>query len=169
KCVIVCSAGNDATDRPTFPAALWKGGDPALNLQEEDQLARHLAVGALNPQNTSVALYSNVGSWVTHFAPGTSVVSVFPSLEGGVQSGSKNDRYERRRQSLDPDDHTGGFAIWSGTSFASPFVAAMIARELTAPLMLGKLPKAGPDDPVVRALAAVTKIDKSRKDGKPPQ
>jgi subtilisin family serine protease len=159
----VCSAGNDATDRPTFPAALWKGGDPALKLREPAGLQRHLAVGALNPQNTSVALYSNIGDWVTTYAPGTSVVSVFPHLEGGVQSGSKNDRMKRYRQSLDPDDFTGGFAIWSGTSFASPFVAAMIAKELGDSLMTGSRLARGSGSPVEKALTKITAMDKSRK------
>ena len=137
-CVVVCSAGNDATDRPTFPAALHEKADAELNLGADARLAPHHAVGALNPQRTSVALFSNIGHWVTCFAPGTSVVSIFPDLRGGVQPGSKADLYERRRQSLDPDDYSGGFAIWSGTSFAAPYVAATIAKKRGALLMEGK-------------------------------
>ena len=88
-CVIVCSAGNDATDRPTFPAALWTWNDPELQLVEPEGLAEHISVGALNPNNASVALYSNVGDWVRAYAPGTSVLSTIPPLQGGVQAGSR--------------------------------------------------------------------------------
>ena len=63
RCAIVCSAGNDATDRPTFPAALWKGGD-ASSTSRTQTTHRTSSVGALNP-NGSVALFSNVGTWVT--------------------------------------------------------------------------------------------------------
>ncbi len=36
-----------------------------------------------------------------------------------------------RRTSPDPDDLTSGFAVWAGTSFATPVIAGMIARHLT--------------------------------------
>ena len=97
--------------------------------------ADHISVGALNPARTSVALYSNTGPWVRVFAPGTSVLSAFPLLSGATQPGTRLDTADRYRQSLDPDDHSGGYAIWSGTSFAAPFVSGMIARELAPALM----------------------------------
>ena len=39
-----------------------------------------------------------------------------------------------RRETIDPDDFTGGFALWSGTSFAAPYVAARLAHALVEPL-----------------------------------
>jgi len=35
-----------------------------------------------------------------------------------------------RRQGLDADDYASGFAVWSGTSFAAPAVAATLAVAL---------------------------------------
>jgi hypothetical protein len=34
------------------------------------------------------------------------------------------------REALDPDDFSGGFAAWSGTSFAAPALAAWVLRAL---------------------------------------
>lgn len=149
-CAVVCSAGNDATDRPAFPAALyhWDGYD--FKAPDSRSAAPHLAVGARNPNGT-VALYSNIGAWVSTYAPGTSVISTFPPFNGGRQPGVRDDRGELRRESIDPDDFTGpeqpglrdevgtGFALWSGTSFAAPYVAAQLAAEITEPLMSGGL------------------------------
>ena len=92
-------------------------------------------MGALNPNGRSVALYSNIGNWVRRFAPGTSVLSTTPPLRGGLQAASRADLYGRRRMTIDADDFTGGFAIWSGTSFAAPYVAGLIAQQIAATLM----------------------------------
>lgn len=117
--VVVCSAGNEATDRPTFPAALPNSG------------TRHVSVGALNPANHSVALFSNIGRWVDVYAPGVSVVSTVPVVfNGGVQAGTSDPKYGRRRETLDVDDFREGFGVWSGTSFAAPVVAAQIAARI---------------------------------------
>ena len=134
--VVVCSAGNDATDRPTFPAALWEGSDPALGLGPEPAgLAAHLSVGALNPNRRSVALYSNIGAWVRLYAPGTSVLSTIPtSFEGGIAAPARDDLFGLERTMIDPDDFLGGFAIWSGTSFAAPYVSGLIAQGMAAEL-----------------------------------
>ena len=142
-CVVVCSAGNDSTDRPAFPAALWNWPGAGFTLEEPKDAAPHVSVGALNPSRVSVALFSNIGPWVTTYAPGTSVLSCSPPFEGGVQAGSRNDRASRRRESLNPDQFgqwsnskmVGGFAIWSGTSFAAPFISGRIAAKLGETLM----------------------------------
>jgi subtilisin family serine protease len=34
------------------------------------------------------------------------------------------------RSTIDPDDFSGGFGIWSGTSFAAPILAGEIAQAL---------------------------------------
>ncbi len=137
-CAVVCSAGNDATDRPTFPAALWKWSNAEFTAPDPKSAAPHLAVGALNPNGT-VALFSNIGRWVTTYAPGASILSTYPHFDGGMQADVRNDRDGRTRETIDPDDFRGGFALWSGTSFAAPYVAGMLAGELAAPLMSGQL------------------------------
>ncbi len=146
-CAIVCSAGNDATDRPTFPAALWDWREPAKlwKWREPDfvvpdprSAAPHVAVGALNPNGT-VALFSNIGPWVSMYAPGAAVMSTFPPFDGGLQPTVRDDRGLLSRETIDPDDFAGGFGVWSGTSFAAPYVAARIAAELAPQLMSGKL------------------------------
>ena len=151
-CVVVASAGNDATDRPSFPASLWPwpGAD---NLIKPDTFAPHVSVGALNPGGNTTALFSNVGPWVRTFAVGASVVSTSPAFETGLQAISHRDVDGRRREVEDPDDYRSGFAVWSGTSFAAPLVAGGIACEL-GKAMLGarRLAKGGPD-----GLAAATK------------
>jgi len=117
--VVVCSAGNEATDRPTYPAALPNTGE------------RHLSVGALNPADHSVALFSNIGDWVDIYAPGVSLVSTVPvDFDGGVQAGTRDDKNGRRRETLDADDFRGGYGVWSGTSFAAPVVAGRIAAQI---------------------------------------
>lgn len=155
-CAVVCSAGNDATDRPSFPAALWNWG-PELVVPESRSAAPHVSVGALNPNGT-VALFSNIGPWVKTYAPGAAVVSCFPALNGGLQAEARNDRDDLRRETIDPDDFTGGFAAWSGTSFAAPYVAGMLSAKVAAALMSGK---AGDDkDRVAGMRRAWTAVEK---------
>ncbi len=125
----MCSAGNEATDRPTFPAALWNWEGSDFVVDEPADAAPHVAVGALNP-NGSVALFSNIGAWVHTYAPGAAVLSTSPPFNGGVQAGTRSDRLGMRRETIDPDDFTGGFALWSGTSFAAPYVAGRLAQSL---------------------------------------
>ena len=137
-CAVVCSAGNDATDRPSFPAALWPWPGADFHVEEPANAAPHVSVGAMNP-NHSIALFSNIGRWVKTWAPGVSVLSTSPPFRGGAQAGSRNDRGTLRRESLDPDDYSAGFALWSGTSFAAPLVAGRLACEMAGPLMSGEL------------------------------
>jgi subtilisin family serine protease len=135
-CVVVTSAGNDATARPAFPAALWPWpGAPATI--PTDAFPKLISVGALDPGGHSTALFSNVGPWVRTFAVGASVVSTSPAFDTGLQATARHDYGTRRREAEDPDDYRGGFAVWSGTSFAAPLVAGRVAAVLTSGLMAG--------------------------------
>jgi serine protease len=40
----------------------------------------------------------------------------------------------RMRETIDPDDFSGGFGLWSGTSFAAPIAAGELAAALVGKL-----------------------------------
>ena len=74
-----------------------------------------VAVGGLGPSGK--AWFTNYGSWVDACAPAVDVVSTF---------------FDRFTEMIDgnPHRHYDGWARWSGTSFAAPKVAALIAQEM---------------------------------------
>ena len=79
-------------------------------------------------------------------------MSTSPAFVGGTQAVTRADVDGLRRETIDPDDYRGGFAIWSGTSFAAPYVAARIAAQL------GAVPVGGVSPAVAaKAVAAVLK------------
>lgn len=101
--VIVASAGNDGSCRPTYPAAL-----PGV-----------VSVGALGPDGP--APFSNYGPWVRACAPGVGLISsFFRQFNGPLSPGASGQ---------DPDLFQS-WARWSGTSFSGPVVAAALAREM---------------------------------------
>jgi len=114
---LVAPAGNDGSDELVYPAAFttWPKGSTAPTD----------SVGARNPDGKTKAYYSNFGNWVTCWEVGTSLVSTFPGINGArapeLTSGD--------RRSTDPDDFTGGFARWSGTSFAAAVHAGKLAQQ----------------------------------------
>jgi hypothetical protein len=101
--VVVASAGNDATCRPTYPAAL-RGV---------------VGVGAIGPHGP--APFTNYGPWVRACAPGVDIVSWFFTEYDGLDTASTG--------APDPDRFRS-WARWSGTSFAAPMVVAALAREM---------------------------------------
>jgi hypothetical protein len=103
--VVVASAGNDGTCRPTIPASL-----PGV-----------VSVGAVGPAGP--APFSNYGAWVRACAPGVDLVSTFFAGWNGDAISVDGDG--------DPDDYSG-WACWSGTSFAAPVVVGALAREMAA-------------------------------------
>ncbi len=137
--LVVVSAGNDGTRAPVFPAA-WAPvvevvGDrvrPANPDDLTDEYPPLLVVGAGNPNGT-LADFSNDGPWVTTARPGVEVLSTMPvSYDGPAVPQTR--RADGEQEALDADDFTGGFALWSGTSFAAP----VLAGELAAALLQGR-------------------------------
>ena len=67
------------------------------------------------------------------------------------------------RSSIDMDDYAGGFASWSGTSFAAPVLAGELAQNL---LEQNRLDDPDPKVAVTAAWIAVTELVKL---DRPPQ
>jgi subtilisin family serine protease len=127
--LVVAAAGNDATTRPFLPAAFGRGtgsatGDPLLS-----------AIGARNAAGLTTAAFSNWGEWVSRWAPGNALVSTVPAdWEGAAGPGLAHPDPlglgPWMRTAPDPDDLRSGFAVWAGTSFATPVVAGLLAQAL---------------------------------------
>jgi serine protease len=132
--VVVASAGNDSTSRPMFPAAFAPWRNQLNPFTTGSGPVPVVSVAALNPNGQDDALFSNAGPWVRAWGEGASVMSTMPPFEGGLEPVARSHYYERDRASIDPDDFRGGFAVWSGTSFAAPVIAGRIAQQLLAGL-----------------------------------
>lgn len=155
--VVIASAGNFASRRKLYPAAFALKPVPAG--------VPVISVGALNVNGTK-AMFSNDGDWVTAWAPGAHVVSTYPVDIDASRAPEIRIPVNRKpasdwppgREALDPDDFSAGFAIWSGTSFAAPYAAALVARSLMAGAELAggglRLDRPGTAEKLRRAEAA---------------
>ena len=118
--LIVAAAGNDSTTYPFFPAGF---------AGEEEFADMVVSVGALGGPADGVGIhaaaadFTNHGTWVTAWAPGEKIVSDYPK---GLSFGYSDASGAVVTSSTFAD----GLAYWSGTSFAAPFVAAEIVREM---------------------------------------
>jgi subtilisin family serine protease len=128
--VVVAAAGNYATWRRFYPAAFATEAVPSDEVPV-------ISVGALNPNGTK-AVFSDDGHWVTAFAQGALVLSTYPTDINASRSPELRmsadppppDVPQPARAALKPDDFTDGFALWSGTSFSAPHMAARIIVSL---------------------------------------
>ncbi len=122
---VFAAAGNDASSRPSYPAAFAIDPDFA-----DPAVLPLVSVAALGPDG-SVAPFSNDGPWVTSEATGVNLVSASPGLsDGGARAGlAFLGPGGRVRSLVDPDDFRG-FAAWSGTSFAAPVLAGQYLNSL---------------------------------------
>ncbi len=162
--LVVAAAGNYSTSRRFYPAAFATktppGGVPLIS------------VGALNP-NGSKAIFSDAGHWITAWASGAAVVSTLPVDINASRSPELRVRAHpdtpmppgislpASRESLDPDDYSGSFGVWSGTSFSAPLLAARITRALMEGASQNglKLTPCGPQDTLNRALSALKSMN----------
>jgi subtilase family protein len=128
--LVVAAAGNDATTRTFLPAAYGQT-NPLV-----------AAVGALNASGRTVAAFSNAGPWIGRWTPGNALVSTVPVWQGatGPMLAPTDAGFDPvPRTSPDDDDLTTGFAMWAGTSFATPVVAGKIGAVLVENASLARM------------------------------
>ena len=119
--IVVAAAGNGAVGSlgQNLPSLLPAGLSDA-NINGNDEWHRVVSVGATNHYaggNTVLAAgFSNWGPWVKCWAEGVDIVA--PYLPGDAVDGT-------------PFRDPNPLAKWSGTSFATPIVAAVLADELS--------------------------------------
>ncbi|TPQ19082.1 S8/S53 family peptidase [Streptomyces sporangiiformans] len=146
--LLVAAAGNNASATPFWPAAY-------ASVPGYENVV--LSVGALRGDGEFGACFSNHGPWVKVYAPGERLTSSFTGFDAPVPYVYQHSSYDTCRHGFSYactcqyPKHIGelsegskpksgrpeqvmfeGFAQWSGTSFATPVVAGMVAAHMVA-------------------------------------
>lgn len=123
--VVVAPAGNQDSGPPAGPPR-YPG---ALNYRYPGLFPNWIEVGSyhhLSPIRFAKSSFSNFGPWVTCAAVGENVVSTFLKVSQQLED-------EGTPAGRATVDFTGNsLALWNGTSFAAPKVAAAIAAQVVA-------------------------------------
>ncbi|MFC9063137.1 S8/S53 family peptidase, partial [Streptomyces sp. NPDC057074] len=145
--LLVAAAGNNASATPFWPAAYadLPGWENSV-----------LSVGALRSDGEFGACFSNHGGWVKVYAPGERLTSALTGFGTPVPYVYQHSTYDACRFGFaypctcQYPRHSGvlsepgeapakpdqvmfeGHAQWSGTSFATPVVAGLVAAHMTA-------------------------------------
>ncbi|MFJ5779216.1 S8/S53 family peptidase [Streptomyces sp. NPDC093094] len=146
--LLVAAAGNNGSATPFWPAAYASLPDYADCV---------LSVGALRGDGEFGACFSNHGPWVNAYAPGERLTGALTGFTAPVPYVYQHSTYDACRYGFtyactcQAPGHTGvlterqnggagkadqvmfeGYASWSGTSFATPVVAGLVAAHMTA-------------------------------------
>lgn len=146
--LLVAAAGNNSSATPFWPAAYASLPD------YQDSV---LSVGALRGDGEFGACFTNHGSWVGAYAPGERLTSTLTGFGAPVPYVYQHTTYDACRYGFtyactcQYPRHTGvlsdtgtpgsgkadqvmfeGYAHWSGTSFATPVAAGLVAACMTA-------------------------------------
>ncbi|MET7473550.1 S8/S53 family peptidase [Streptomyces sp. NPDC005648] len=146
--LLVAAAGNNSSATPFWPAAYASLPD------YQDAV---LAVGALRSDGEFGACFTNHGSWVSVYAPGERLTSTLTGFDAPVPYTYQHSTYDACRYGFtyactcQYPRHTGalsvagtpssgkadqvmfeGYSHWSGTSFATPVAAGLVAARMTA-------------------------------------